>query len=86
MYRDAEGATKPIQYLGRICSSIPVYIGFGGNADVMCVFAGDIRRLLTVIVIRPRYVQDNLVYHSDRLFASVTWIGGAGHLVSGCLF
>ncbi|KAI0695718.1 hypothetical protein BC835DRAFT_1272887 [Cytidiella melzeri] len=35
MYRDPLGATKPVQYLGRICGQIPVHIAFGERADVV---------------------------------------------------
>lgn len=37
MYRDPDGATKPIQYLDSLCDQIPVHIAFGEKADVMYV-------------------------------------------------
>ncbi len=35
MYRDVEGATKPIKYLDALCRKIPVHIAFGEKADIM---------------------------------------------------
>ncbi|KAF7790759.1 hypothetical protein EIP86_001716 [Pleurotus ostreatoroseus] len=35
MYRDPDGATKPIPDLRRACSRIPVHIAFGKKSDIM---------------------------------------------------
>ncbi|PSR72600.1 hypothetical protein PHLCEN_2v11524 [Hermanssonia centrifuga] len=35
MYRDVEGATKPIKYLDALCRKIPVHIAFGERADII---------------------------------------------------
>ena len=35
MYREPEGATKPVQDLDKICSRIPVSIVFGGENDYL---------------------------------------------------
>ncbi|KAJ3525179.1 hypothetical protein NM688_g8444 [Phlebia brevispora] len=35
MYRDPDGATKPIPYLRRTCTTIPVHVAFGKKSDII---------------------------------------------------
>ncbi|KAG2064661.1 alpha/beta-hydrolase [Suillus decipiens] len=65
MYREPDGATKPVQDLDKICPHIPVSIVFGSNNEY-------IPREVQDALIDPA---------SGRRFSSVTWIDGAGHLV-----
>jgi hypothetical protein len=41
MYRDPEGATKPVESLNVACREKPVHIILGGIADFMYVFFDD---------------------------------------------
>jgi hypothetical protein len=75
-----DGPTKPIPSLRRICARIPVHIIFGSINDYMCVIPVGAR--ITSHLFRPRFVQDSLTDPaSGRRFASVTRLGGVGHLV-----
>jgi pimeloyl-ACP methyl ester carboxylesterase len=65
MYREPDGATKPVQDLDKICPRIPVSIVFGSDNEF-------IPRAVQDALIDPA---------SGRRFSSVTWIDGAGHLV-----
>ncbi|KAG2751062.1 alpha/beta-hydrolase [Suillus brevipes Sb2] len=65
MYREPDGATKPVQDLDKVCSHIPVSIVFGSDNDY-------IPRAVQDALIDPT---------SGRRFSSVTRIDGVGHLV-----
>ncbi|KAG2153451.1 Alpha/beta hydrolase fold-1 [Suillus bovinus] len=65
MYREPDGATKPVQDLDKICPRIPVSIVFGDNNEY-------IPRAVQDALIDPA---------SGRQFSSVTRIDEAGHLV-----
>ena len=36
MYRDPDGATKPVETLKRLCRTYPVHLILGGVADFVC--------------------------------------------------
>ncbi|KAG1817522.1 Alpha/beta hydrolase fold-1 [Suillus subaureus] len=65
MYREPDGATKPVQDLDKICPRIPVSIVFGSDNEY-------IPRAVQNALIDPA---------SGRRFSSITRIDGAGHLV-----
>ncbi|KAG2035293.1 Alpha/beta hydrolase fold-1 [Suillus americanus] len=65
MYREPDGATKPVQDLDKICPRIPVSIVFGSDSEYL-------PRAVQDALIDPA---------SGRRFSSVTRIDGAGHLV-----
>jgi len=84
MYREPDGATKPVQDLDKVCARIPVSIMFGGENDYMYDAAATHPNLTfdETWCCRPRGVQDALVDKaSGRRFSSITRIDGAGHLV-----
>lgn len=65
MYREPDGATKPVQDLDKVCSRMPVSIVFGSDNDY-------IPRAVQDALIDPT---------SGWRFSSVTRIDGVGHLV-----
>ncbi|KAK0191651.1 hypothetical protein F5146DRAFT_1103580 [Armillaria mellea] len=66
MYRDPEGATKPIGDLNRACASRPVHLVLGGTHDFL-------PKRVHEAIVDPS---------SGRRFASITTIPESGHLVS----
>ncbi|KAJ8076164.1 hypothetical protein PM082_022149 [Marasmius tenuissimus] len=65
MYRDPDGATKPVQHLTKACNEKPVHLILGGVYDFMPKRTHD-------ALVDPK---------SGRKFASVVVIPEAGHLV-----
>lgn len=39
MYRDAEGATEPVEMLDHVCTLVPVHLILGRKHDVMQVLS-----------------------------------------------
>lgn len=65
MYRDPEGATKPIGDLNKVCASRPVHLVLGGIHDFLPKHVHE-------AIVDPS---------SGRQFASITTIPESGHLV-----
>lgn len=82
MYREPEGATKPVQDLDKICSRIPVSIVFGEENDYMYAVQASQLAKPNPWRCRPRTVHDALINPaSGRSFSCITRIDGVGHLV-----
>jgi hypothetical protein len=82
MYREPEGATKPVQDLDKTCSRIPVSIVFGGENDYLYAVQASHLPKPNPWHCRPRAVHDALINPaSGRRFSCITRIDGAGHLV-----
>lgn len=87
MYRDPEGATKPVESLDVACREKPVHLVLGGINDFMYVSKLSDGELADAFLIlghlhRPKRTQEALLDpKSGRKFASTTMIKEAGHLV-----
>ncbi|KAF8351703.1 hypothetical protein F5887DRAFT_931961 [Amanita rubescens] len=69
MYRDAEGATEPVEMLNYVCTFLPVHLILGRKHDVMqVIFSADMQDAL----FDPA---------SGRRYASTKYIDDAGHLI-----
>jgi hypothetical protein len=89
MYRDPDGATKPVEDINKWCHRRPFHVVFAGVNDILSVLRISCLHLFSDFIYlferfpRPKRVQQALVDpRTGRSFASITTIEESGHMVS----